>query len=181
MHHTNPRSAGRLGVKIDDHIHAMIKMHRGKLTLADQGVLWMIRRFVNHDTGQTWVSFARLGAECGLSDKRAHRTITGHVDRLVALGICELAPRVNGRSQYIRFPLHPSLTDDCPQPGRERVPVDYPQPGRLPVVTGTVTRRNRDAKPSPNPYNPIEPAPRCHRCDERHNVEARCPALAAAR
>jgi Helix-turn-helix domain len=164
-------------MKVGDYCHAVIEA--GKLTMPQQAALWMIARYVNHDTGATFVSMARIAKVCGVKP----RQISEHVDALAAADIFRLAPRINGRSQLIQFPLHPTLTGylDHPQPLRSDAGVRNPQPLRSGAQTPALQRTNPRARARPNSYNPIEPAPRCHRCAERHNVDARCPALAAAR
>lgn len=148
-------------MRVDDYCQAVIE--GGKLTLAQQGVLWMVARFVNHDTGATWVSLATIADRCGRKDRRQ---ISEHVHALADAGVFRLSPRINGRSQLIEFPLHPTLTGypptgaenptgSYPQPVGKPVPVGDDKPVQVSAPTSTGFRENQSGNPRTNSYEPV--------------------------
>jgi DNA-binding transcriptional MocR family regulator len=161
-------------VRIEAYCAAVIQ--GGKLSMPAQAVLWMTARYVKHETGETFVSVETIARACHVN----RETVRIYIGELVAAGVITRRPRP-GRSAVIRFPIHPALSTARGQSrGVDRgTSRDVPRGNSIHTPRNTVG--NPAEQPSANSYNPLEPAPRCHRCDERHNVDARCPALAAAR
>jgi hypothetical protein len=147
-------------VRVDRYISAVIA--GGDLTLSQQAVLWKIGiDYVNHDTGETWVSLARVARETGATVRQVSR----HVHALAAAGVFRLVDRLNGRSQLIQFPVHPTLTGyvetaendtgSYPQPLPKTAGVGNPQP--LPKTVKTPAKNGQDPchKCPTNSYEPV--------------------------
>jgi hypothetical protein len=133
-------------MRVDDYCRDVIRA--GKLTSAQQAVLWMHASYVNHRTGDTIVSVQTIADDCHIHCDNVGR----HRAALTAAGVWRVTPRA-GRTSVISFPIHDTadgyLTTREIAGGQLSTP-----PAKSRVVAAADPPRNRRTPPAKSSATP---------------------------